>query len=425
MRYREIMTEAVIRLEMRYGVLPVLKNPTHRQISNAFMKHGILRGTVDGDGNLYVWDAADSTHMDVEGELGLVVAHRFMMRGNGTVETENHDVDEIANSPALKRAYGGDFNVERDNAWDDDDDELTEGEARETGGAGGQPLPATPENIAAAKRFVFGKWQERAKELGRDDPIDLTDACKFTSLFAAMVFGGTMRGNFFHQWIELPDGRTLDLNDEAADVITMLRGEIPDASKDYAIMMRKKLPRSLYTHDERHMRRRDNRQSVASVRPRVERWVDEFLRVQTLTESATTPTVRDLIRRYGGLVIEFRNLPATAQRAIRTRGAEHLDPDDNPRIDPRMRFGYVEIPMEALQQAVLAAVQREGAPFQTFDEYHRWYIGHGDTPMHTEVWPIELDVDDPDQIIDDGSHRFHSYVRSGVKVVPAIYRLGK
>ena len=149
-----------------------------------------------------------------------------------------------------------------------------------------ESLAATPENIAAAKSFVFGKWRERAKELGRDDPLDLSDACKFTSLFAALVFGGTLHGNFFHQWIALPDGRTLDLNDEAADVITMLRGEMPDDAKPYADEMRKKLPPSLYAPDDRHMRSRGNRQSMASVRPRVQRWADEFLRGRMLGEVA-------------------------------------------------------------------------------------------------------------------------------------------
>jgi len=139
-------------------------------------------------------------------------------------------------------------------------------------------------------------------------------------------------------------------------------------------------------------------------------------------ETIESLTARQLVQRFGGRVVEFRRLPATAKQAILARAAEHLDPDTkSPRIDPKQRFGYVEIPMEALQQAVLAAVQREGAPFKTFEDYHRWYISHG-IPSHIEVWPIELDMDDPDQIIDDGSHRFHSYVRSGVKVVPAIYR---
>ena len=135
----------------------------------------------------------------------------------------------------------------------------------------------TPENIAAAKRFVFTKWQERAKEMRREAPVDLSSACKFASLFAAKVFGGKVRGNFFHQWVELPDGQHLDLNDEAQDVAEMLRGQIPTDTQAYATAHRVQLPASLYTHDPIHMGMRDNRDSMASIKPRVERWVAEFL----------------------------------------------------------------------------------------------------------------------------------------------------
>jgi hypothetical protein len=138
-------------------------------------------------------------------------------------------------------------------------------------------LPVTPENIAAAKQFVFAKWKERAKERGHDEPVDLSSACKFASLFAAEVFGGQVRGNFFHQWVELPDGHHLDLNDEAQDVATMLRGEIPADTQAYAELSRKRLPSPLYSHDVRHMRTRDNRDSMASIQPRVLAWVTEFL----------------------------------------------------------------------------------------------------------------------------------------------------
>lgn len=85
-------------------------------------------------------------------------------------------------------------------------------------------FPATPENISAAKGFVLRKWRERAIERGREEPADLSSACKFGSLFAAKLFGGKVRGNFFHQWCELPDGQRIDVSDEAADVASMLRG---------------------------------------------------------------------------------------------------------------------------------------------------------------------------------------------------------
>jgi hypothetical protein len=121
MRYHQLMTETVIRLEMRYGVLPVWKNPTHRQTSNAFMKCGnTLRGIVDGTGNLYIWEAADATHDDVEEMLSVGIKFQFLMLGQGVVETNSNNADAIAAIPALRRAYGGDFKVIRDNVWDDE-----------------------------------------------------------------------------------------------------------------------------------------------------------------------------------------------------------------------------------------------------------------------------------------------------------------
>jgi hypothetical protein len=154
-------------------------------------------------------------------------------------------------------------------------------------------LPVTPANIAAAKQFVFAKWKERAKERGHDEPVDLSSACKFASLFAAEVFGGQVRGNFFHQWVELPDGQHLDLNAEAEDVATMLRGKIPADMQAYAELSRKRLPSPLYAHDARHMRTRDNRDSMASIEPRVRAWVAEFMRMKwnEIICEAITPSV--------------------------------------------------------------------------------------------------------------------------------------
>lgn len=148
------------------------------------------------------------------------------------------------------------------------------------------------------------------------------------------------------------------------------------------------------------------------------------MKIAEITQPANIST--ELIRRFGGRVMRFRELPALAQKAIIVRGREHLDPDEPvPRMNPNMRFGYVEIPMEALKQAIFTNLQQHNpdSGFKSFDDYHNWYVSHGDTPAHTAVWPIELETEYPeDTMIADGSHRFHSYVRSGVQVVPAIYR---
>ncbi len=145
-----------------------------------------------------------------------------------------------------------------------------------------------------------------------------------------------------------------------------------------------------------------------------------------LVEALDPNSPKGLVQRFGGRAVEFRNLPKTVQQAILTRAGEHLDSDWDkpPKINPKKKFGYVEIPMEAMQQALFSNLMRNNpdAPFKNFEDYHKWYLSHGDTPEHTDTWPVELEMEYPeDSFLADGSHRFHSYVRSGVKVVPTIY----
>ncbi len=121
-------------------------------------------------------------------------------------------------------------------------------------------LPATPENIAAAKAFVLKKWQERAIERGGPNatlPDDLSSSCKFSSLFARAVFGGKLEGNFDHQFVRAKDGTIIDLNIDAADV--------------------KELGDQAHRHDILFWGSRDHRDSVRSCVPRVKEWVAEFL----------------------------------------------------------------------------------------------------------------------------------------------------
>ena len=111
----------------------------------------------------------------------------------------------------------------------------------------------------------------------------------------------------------------------------------------------------------------------------------------------TMNLAQQLIHRYGGRAVRIGDLQKTAQQAIWSREAEFTD---TTKVNPNREIGYVEIPMAA------------------FDR--------GGVPNHKVVWPIELDPDmvEGDDLIADGSHRFHSYVRSGIEIVPAIYLLG-
>jgi len=108
----------------------------------------------------------------------------------------------------------------------------------------------TKANLTKARRFLLRKWQERAVERGLEKPETLHDACKFASLFAQWVFGGELRGNYDHQFVQLGK-QIIDLAEA--------QGERP------------------YRHDPKFWLNRQHRESLDSCRPRVARWVAEFL----------------------------------------------------------------------------------------------------------------------------------------------------
>ena len=116
-------------------------------------------------------------------------------------------------------------------------------------------LRPTETNISRAKAFVLAKWKERAAELERPEPKDLTDACKFASMFAQQIFGGRLRGNHDHQWLEI-DGNIVDLTD-AAGV--------------------ERWPEDIHEHDDDFWGNEEHQENMATCIPRVNRWVQEFL----------------------------------------------------------------------------------------------------------------------------------------------------
>ena len=77
----EAITEAVIRLEMPDSILTVIKNPTQQQTTNLLTRsdQDILRGIVDHEDNLYIWDAAKATHEDVNEHIGVGMKYRLTL----------------------------------------------------------------------------------------------------------------------------------------------------------------------------------------------------------------------------------------------------------------------------------------------------------------------------------------------------------
>lgn len=135
----------------------------------------------------------------------------------------------------------------------------------------------------------------------------------------------------------------------------------------------------------------------------------------TLVENAQAPG-RVLFDQYDGKVYEFRSLPQRGKNAVVAYFVDEHGYD----VPPESKWGYVELPIDALKQAIGGGQE---SPFTNFDDYHAWYVGQGDMPDHAGPdYAVILDAEYP-AVIFDGWHRFHHYVRSGIEVVPAVIQI--
>jgi len=135
-------------------------------------------------------------------------------------------------------------------------------------------IQPTSENLNKFLQFLKEKWTERSKQ--RHDswgdaqdrawqpPSTLEGACKFTSLFALRLFGGRIRGNEHHQYLELPNGKIID--------------PVPVPDHD-----------NPQHHDDEFWLNPEHKQSLESCLPRVKGWVNEFMSMnqQQVTEEET------------------------------------------------------------------------------------------------------------------------------------------
>ena len=74
-------------------------------------------------------------------------------------------------------------------------------------------------------------------------------------------------------------------------------------------------------------------------------------------------------------------------------------------------FGIV--PIKLIQDEVIKRLD-----WDSFENYHKWY-GDENTDHGDSVLPIIIDFDDEELIV-DGWHRFHSYVRKGLDQIPVV-----
>jgi hypothetical protein len=121
-------------------------------------------------------------------------------------------------------------------------------------------LTYSSENFAKAKVFLFGKWCELASARNLIKPTDLSRSCKYGSLFAQRVFGGSIRGHYEHQY-NFIDGRLVDLSHDSLDVGRMTNP---------------------YLHEILFFAIPEIQARLAKCSPRAEQWANDFLATQNI-----------------------------------------------------------------------------------------------------------------------------------------------
>jgi len=128
--------------------------------------------------------------------------------------------------------------------------------------------PLNASTLRLANEIMDELWNERNAERGLQSE-DRSGSCKFASLLARVLFGGTLAGNQQHVFVRRR-GKRLDLNEAQQDVL--------------------KLGEKAYEEDG-SIGGRDYRCSLGSCLPRVNRWLEEFDRrygLMALAQSKAT-----------------------------------------------------------------------------------------------------------------------------------------
>lgn len=81
---------------------------------------------------------------------------------------------------------------------------------------------------------------------------------------------------------------------------------------------------------------------------------------------------------------------------------------------------WYEVPVVEFAKAVMLNAEIT-ANHKSFDDYHQWYIDQGDVPTYPleKRWPCILSSSN-DEVLHDGWHRLHAYVRAGHTTIPVL-----
>ena len=124
------------------------------------------------------------------------------------------------------------------------------------------------DQFAPARLFLFGKWCDWASQRGAAVPGDLSGACKYGSLFVCRLFGGSIQGNYQHQFNDI-EGIRVDLGRDAEDVAQLARP---------------------YQHDPEYFAIPEVQAALHACLPRVDAWVTQYLAELRAMKRVRTPT---------------------------------------------------------------------------------------------------------------------------------------
>jgi hypothetical protein len=84
-------------------------------------------------------------------------------------------------------------------------------------------------------------------------------------------------------------------------------------------------------------------------------------------------------------------------------------------------FGVALLPSERVREAIMQDLER-ARDFPNWEAYHAWYSSSCVLPKHGTAnrWPVVLS-DFEDEILQDGWHRVHSYLKRGDDTIPAVF----
>ena len=84
-------------------------------------------------------------------------------------------------------------------------------------------------------------------------------------------------------------------------------------------------------------------------------------------------------------------------------------------------YTFFEVPTKLLTDCIASSHDDISEDFESWDAYHKWYISGGNIPKHSSENRWACIFCGGGELIADGWHRLHSYVRDNHQTIPLVY----